>query len=133
MEQAHADQPPVVIDALDRVPVQLELSDNGGWEVNPAGMQLRKSDRLVTGLAQSLQQQLLLGVRARHDRIVAFRFGDWGLGGAHRRGRLHRYAIVTTGAARLPRWTPRPRLRLSPGALTAPQALRLPRATAANL
>ena len=39
LEQAHADQPPVVIDALDRVAVQLELGDDGGWEVNPAGMQ----------------------------------------------------------------------------------------------
>jgi hypothetical protein len=78
MEQAHADQPPVVIDALDRVSVQLELGDDGGWEVNPAGMQVRKSDRLVTGLAQSLQQSLLLGVRARHDRIVA----SSGIGGA---------------------------------------------------
>jgi len=34
-------------------------------------MELRKSDRLVAGLAQSLQQPLLLGVGARHDRIVA--------------------------------------------------------------
>jgi len=71
MEQAHADELPVVIDALDRVSVQLELGDDGGWEVNPAGMELRKSDRLVAGLAQSLQQPLLLGVGARHDRIVA--------------------------------------------------------------
>jgi hypothetical protein len=65
MEQAHADQPPVVIDALDRVSVQLELADDGGREVNPAGVQLGKSDRLVTGLAQALQQPLLR-VSERH-------------------------------------------------------------------
>jgi len=66
MEQAHADQPPVVIDALDRVSVQLELADDGGWEVNPASVQLGKSDRLVAGLAQALQQPLLLSVSERH-------------------------------------------------------------------
>jgi hypothetical protein len=53
LEQAHADEPPVVIDALDRVSVQRELGDNRGREVNPAGVQLGKSDRLVAGLAQS--------------------------------------------------------------------------------
>jgi hypothetical protein len=78
MEQAHADELPVVVDALDRVSVQLELGDDGGWEVDPAGVEVRKSDRLVAGLAQSLQQPLLLGVSARHDRIV----GSSGIGGA---------------------------------------------------
>jgi hypothetical protein len=71
MEQAHADQPPVVIDALDEVSVQLELGDDGGWEVNPAGVKLGKGDRLVAGLAQARQQPLLLGVSERHRRIVA--------------------------------------------------------------
>jgi hypothetical protein len=71
MDQAHADELAVVIDALDRVSAQLELGDDGGWEVNPAGMELGKSDRPVAGLAQSLQQPLLLCVGARHDRIVA--------------------------------------------------------------
>ena len=66
MEQAHADQPPVVIDALDRVSVQLELADDGGREVNPASVQLGKRDRLVAGLAQALQQLLLLSVSGRH-------------------------------------------------------------------
>jgi hypothetical protein len=51
MEQAHADEPVVVVDALDDVSVQLELGDDGGWEVNPAGMKLGKSDWLVAGLA----------------------------------------------------------------------------------
>jgi hypothetical protein len=55
MEQSHAYQPRVVIDALDDVSVQLELGDDGGREVNPGGVQLGKSDRLVAGLAQSLQ------------------------------------------------------------------------------
>jgi len=36
------------------VSVQLELGDDGGREVNPAGVKLGKSDRLVTGRAQSL-------------------------------------------------------------------------------
>ena len=48
-EQAHADQPPVVIDTLDRVSVQLELGNDCGREVNPAGVQLGKSDRLLAG------------------------------------------------------------------------------------
>ena len=71
MEQAHTDQPLVVIDALDRVPVQLELGHDGGWKVNPAGVQLDKPDGLVAGLAQALEQPLLLGVRKRHRRIIA--------------------------------------------------------------
>jgi hypothetical protein len=70
LEQAHADQPPVVIDALDRVSGQLELGDDGGWERDPAGMQLHKTDRLLAGLAQSLQQPLLLDVSERHRRIA---------------------------------------------------------------
>jgi len=43
MEQTHADQPPVVIDALDDVSVQLELGDDGGREVNPAGASSAKA------------------------------------------------------------------------------------------
>jgi hypothetical protein len=84
MEQAHADELPVVIDALDRVSVELELGDDGGWEVNPAGMELGRSDRLVAGLAQSLQQPLLLGVGACHDRIV----GGFSPEGLRRLGRI---------------------------------------------
>ena len=48
-EQAHADQPPVVIDTLDRVSVQLEVGSDSGREVKPAGVQLGKSDRLLAG------------------------------------------------------------------------------------
>jgi hypothetical protein len=42
------------MDALDDVSIQLELGDDGGREVNPAGAELDKSDRLFTSLAQSL-------------------------------------------------------------------------------
>ena len=66
LEQAHADQPPVAIDALDRVSVQLELRDDGSREVNPPGVQLGKGERPVAGLAQSLEQPLLLGVNESH-------------------------------------------------------------------
>jgi hypothetical protein len=38
MEQAHADEAPVVIDAFDDVSVQLELGDDGGREVNPGSV-----------------------------------------------------------------------------------------------
>jgi hypothetical protein len=65
-DQTHVDQPPVVIDALDRVSVQLELAHDDGGEVNPAGVQLGKIDRLLAGLAQSLEQLLLLVVSERH-------------------------------------------------------------------
>jgi hypothetical protein len=75
LEQAHADQPLVVIDALDRVPVQFEFGHDGGWKVNPTGVQLGKSDRLVAGLAQALEQPLLLGVSKRHRRIVTLQRG----------------------------------------------------------
>ena len=70
MVQAHADQLLVVIHALDRVPVQLELGHDGGWEVNPGGVQLGKSDGVIASLAQALEQSLLLGVSKRHRRIV---------------------------------------------------------------
>jgi len=66
MEQSHAYQPPVLIDALDLISVQLELADDGGREVNPASVQLGKSDRLLAGLAQALQQSLLLSVSECH-------------------------------------------------------------------
>lgn len=77
MAQAHADQPPVVVDALDDVSVELELGHDGGREVNPAGAELRERDGLVTGLAQSLEQPLLLGVREHRRPIVALQ-RHWG-------------------------------------------------------
>src|SRR5271165_501164 len=45
-EQADAYQSPVVMDALDRVSVQLKFAQDRGREVNPAGAQLGKGDRL---------------------------------------------------------------------------------------
>jgi hypothetical protein len=60
--QAHPDQPTVIIDALDRVSVQIELAHDGGREVNPAGVQLSEGDRLRAGLAQPVEQPLLLGI-----------------------------------------------------------------------
>ncbi len=73
LEQAHADQPPVAIDALDRVSVQLELTDDGCREVNPAGVQLGKGERLVAGLAQT-------GATGRVAAVV----GDLDLAGGRR-------------------------------------------------
>jgi hypothetical protein len=70
-EQADAYQPPVVMDALDRVSVRLEFAQDRGREVNPAGAQLPKSDRLVAGAAQSLKRALLLAVSERHRPSVA--------------------------------------------------------------
>ena len=68
LEQAHPDQPAVIIDALDRVSAQIELAHDGGREVNPAGVQLSEGDRLLAGLAQPLEQPLLLGV-SEHLRL----------------------------------------------------------------
>ena len=51
----HTDQPAVVTDALDRVPVYLELADDSSWEVNAARAKLTKGHRLF-GLAQALEQ-----------------------------------------------------------------------------
>ena len=70
-EQADAYQPAVVMDALDRVSVELEFAQDGGGEVDPAGAQVGKRDRLVAGAAQSLKHPLLLAVSERHRRPVA--------------------------------------------------------------
>jgi hypothetical protein len=51
IEHPYTEEPPVVIDALDDVSIQLELGHDGGREVDPGGMQLRKGNRLGTGLA----------------------------------------------------------------------------------
>jgi hypothetical protein len=71
MDQAHADESPVVMYALDCVSVQLQLGNDGGREVDPAGAELGKSDWPITGLPQVLQQAQLLGVSKRHRRIVS--------------------------------------------------------------
>jgi hypothetical protein len=52
----------MLIDTLNGVSVQFKLADDGGREVNAAGAQLVKRDRLLAGLAQVLQHLLLLSV-----------------------------------------------------------------------
>jgi hypothetical protein len=47
LQQADADLPAMLVDALDRVPVELELADDYGGEVNPAGAQLAERHWLV--------------------------------------------------------------------------------------
>ncbi len=54
------------MNALDDVAVHLQLGDDGGGEGNPGGVQFGKSDGLVAGPAQSVQQPLLLGVNETH-------------------------------------------------------------------
>ena len=72
MEHAHADQPSVVIDALDRVSVQLELADDGGRKVNPARVtQLAKSDRLVARRRSRSGSRCCWASASVIDRIVA--------------------------------------------------------------
>lgn len=61
------------MNALDDVSVQLQLGDDGGGKGNPGDVQLGKSDGLVAGLAQPVQQRLLLGVKETHRQIVALR------------------------------------------------------------
>ena len=64
-EQADADQPVVVVDALDCVPVELELADDHGREVNPAGAQVLEGDWLPARAAQLLERPQLLGFSQR--------------------------------------------------------------------
>jgi hypothetical protein len=40
LEQSDAEELALLVDALDRVPVELELADDDGGKVNPAGAQL---------------------------------------------------------------------------------------------
>jgi hypothetical protein len=37
LEQAYSHEPPILMDALDRVSAELELAQDSGWEVDPAG------------------------------------------------------------------------------------------------
>ena len=48
LQQADADRPVVLVDPLDHVPVELELADDDGGEVNPARAQLVERHRLLT-------------------------------------------------------------------------------------
>jgi hypothetical protein len=47
LQQADADLPALLVDPLDHVPVELELADDYGGEVNPAGAQLVERHWLV--------------------------------------------------------------------------------------
>ena len=51
--------------------VSIDASPGGIAFSSDAGVQLGERDRVVAGLAEVLQQPLLLGVSGRHRRIVA--------------------------------------------------------------
>jgi hypothetical protein len=51
MQQVHADLAAVFVDALDRVPVELELADHYSGKVNPAGVQLLERHWLLARAA----------------------------------------------------------------------------------
>jgi hypothetical protein len=130
---AHADEPAVVIDALDHVSVQLELRDDGGRERDPAGVQLRKptgcspasrrrsssrccwtSASVIDGFSPSSAicgrlerfQAALLPPDVWRLRVLAR------LPAASRRSRLTRSAIVATDVATLPTPPRRARARV---------------------
>ena len=52
LEQAHADQPAVLTDALHDVSVRLKPRNDGRGERDPGGMQLGERERLVACLEQ---------------------------------------------------------------------------------
>src|SRR5450755_2139202 len=66
LQQADADLPAVFVDALDHVSVELELADDYGGEVNPAGAQLVERHWLVARAPCSLEHPQLLGFGDRH-------------------------------------------------------------------
>jgi hypothetical protein len=55
------------MDALDRVPVELELADDYGGKVNPAGAQLLERHWLLARVPQSLEHPQLLSFNERHQ------------------------------------------------------------------
>jgi hypothetical protein len=67
--QANADQPPVLIHTLDRVPVELKLAENDRRKVNAPPAELSERDRLVARLSQPLEHQLLLAVEPHRPRL----------------------------------------------------------------
>ena len=99
LKQAHADQPPTVIHAIDREPVQLELAHDRGREVDPSGVQLGEGDRLIPGLAQSREHSLLLGVLllALEAQLLAAHLECIGLRRGCRRGAVVLAAFGLTG------------------------------------
>jgi hypothetical protein len=56
----------VLVNALDRVSVQLKLTDKGRWEVDPFGTQLGERHRQFAGTVESLEHPQLRGISERH-------------------------------------------------------------------
>ncbi len=50
------------IHAFNNVPVELKLANDGGWEADSRGVQLREGDRLTPRPSQFLEQSLLLRI-----------------------------------------------------------------------
>ena len=76
-EQAHADHPAVVIDALDEVPVQLELGDDGGPERDPVGCSSAKATGWSPAWRSRSSSRCCWGSAGVIDVIVALQ-RDWG-------------------------------------------------------
>jgi hypothetical protein len=66
IEQAHAQQPPVTMNALDHVSAHLKLKDNSCREGHAGGVQFRERDRLISALSQPIQHPLLLDIKDIH-------------------------------------------------------------------
>jgi len=66
LDQAQADQSPMLRHSLDRVAVQLQLADHGRWRVKPGRAQRGKRHRLLTSTAQVLKRQTMLSLNERH-------------------------------------------------------------------
>jgi hypothetical protein len=62
----YADQPAVLVEPLDHVPVDLELAEDYGGKVNPAGAELVERDWLLARASQPLEHSQLLGFTERH-------------------------------------------------------------------
>ncbi|MGZ6589744.1 MAG: hypothetical protein ACXVHX_36470 [Solirubrobacteraceae bacterium] len=56
----------MLIEALDRVPVELKLAEDDGRKVNPTAAQLAERHWLLTSASQSLKHPQLLGFSERH-------------------------------------------------------------------
>jgi hypothetical protein len=66
LEQAYADQPAVLVEPLDQIPVALKLAEDYGGKVNPTGAQLAERHWLLARAPQSLNHPQLLGFNERH-------------------------------------------------------------------
>jgi hypothetical protein len=61
----------VAIHAFNHVPAELKFANNGCWEADSRGVQLREGDRLVARPSQLLEQALLLSISSWcHESIV---------------------------------------------------------------